>query len=212
MKAGLTGTVTASSYNDSYGNYVIIRDGDGYELRYAHLSSRSVAQGAAVTKGDEIGQAGSTGASTGSHLHVELLKDGERLNPIFGGNEYTSEAAQRLLEEADRYLGVPYVWGGYSPSGFDCSGFVSYCLTHSGVRNTGRLTAQGLYNICTPVPESEVQPGDLIFFTGTYDAGEPVTHVGIYVGSGQMIHCGHPVQYAPISAYGQSHLYGYGRW
>ena len=105
------------------------------------------------------------------------------------------------------------MWGGYSPSGFDCSGFVSYCLVHSGVRNTGRLTAQGLYNICTPVSQSEAQPGDLIFFTGTYDAGEPVTHIGIYVGNGQMIHCGHPVQYTSInSPYWQSHFYGFGRW
>ena len=131
----------------------------------------------------------------------------------FGGNEYTSEAAQRLLNEAARYLGTPYVWGGYSPSGFDCSGFVSYCLTNSGVRNTGRLTAQGLYDICTPVSQSEAQPGDLIFFTGTYDAGVPVTHIGIYVGNGQMIHCGHPVQYTSInSPYWQSHFYGFGRW
>jgi hypothetical protein len=158
----------------------VIKDSKGYELRYAHLSSRSVSAGASVTKGDEIGLVGNTGNSTGSHLHIELLKNGERLNPIFyletgegtgfGGNEYTSEAAQRLLEEAAKYLGTPYVWGGYSPSGFDCSGFVSYCLVHSGVRNTGRLTAQGLYNICTPVSQSEAQPGDLIFFTGTYDA------------------------------------------
>ena len=151
------------------------------------------------------------------------VEHGERLNPIFyletgegagfGGNEYTSEAAQRLLNEAARYLGTPYVWGGYSPSGFDCSGFVSYCLTHSGVRNTGRLTAQGLYDICTPVSQSEAQPGDLIFFTGTYDAGVPVTHIGIYVGNGQMIHCGHPVQYTSInSPYWQSHFYGFGRW
>ena len=131
----------------------------------------------------------------------------------FGSNEYTSEAAQRLLNEAARYLGTPYVWGGYSPSGFDCSGFVSYCLVHSGVRNTGRLTAQGLYNICTPVSQSDAQPGDLIFFTGTYDAGEPVTHIGIYVGNGQMIHGGHPVQYTSInSPYWQSHFYGFGRW
>ena len=152
VMAGLTGTVVTSAYNDSYGNYVVIKDSKGYELRYAHLSSRSVSAGSAVTKGDEIGLVGSTGNSTGSHLHIELLKNGERLNPIFyletgegsifGGNEYTSEAAQRLLEEAARYLGTPYVWGGYSPSGFDCSGFVSYCLTNSGVRNTGRLTAQ----------------------------------------------------------------------
>ena len=223
VMAGLSGTVTTSAYNDSYGNYVIIKDSKGYELRYAHLSSRSVSAGASVTKGDEIGLVGNTGNSTGSHLHIELLKNGERLNPIFyletgegsvfGSNEYTSEAAQRLLEEAAKYLGTPYVWGGYSPSGFDCSGFVSYCLVHSGVRNTGRLTAQGLYNICTPVSQSEAQPGDLIFFTGTYDAGEPVTHIGIYVGNGQMIHCGHPVQYTSInSPYWQSHFYGFGRW
>ena len=223
VMAGLTGTVTTSAYNDSYGNYVIIKDSKGYELRYAHLSSRSVSAGASVSKGDEIGLVGNTGNSTGSHLHIELLKNGERLNPIFyletgegssfGGNEYTSEAAQRLLEEAAKYLGTPYVWGGYSPSGFDCSGFVSYCLTNSGVRNTGRLTAQGLYDICTPVSQSEAQPGDLIFFTGTYDAGVPVTHIGIYVGNGQMIHCGHPVQYTSInSPYWQSHFYGFGRW
>lgn len=221
--AGLTGTVTTSAYNDSYGNYVVIKDNKGYELRYAHLKSRSVSSGDAITKGDVIGLAGNTGNSTGSHLHMELLKNGERMNPIFyletgegtifGGNEYTSEAAQRLLQEAARYLGTPYVWGGYSPSGFDCSGFVSYCLTNSGVRNTGRLTAQGLYDICTPVSESDVQPGDLIFFTGTYNAGVPVTHIGIYVGGGQMIHCGHPVQYTSIySSYWQSHFYGFGRW
>lgn len=223
VKAGLTGTVTTASYNDSYGNYVIIQDSRGYELRYAHLQSIRIANGTSVKQGDVIGLAGSTGNSTGSHLHIEVLKDGERLNPIFyietgegaviGGNEYTSEAAQRLLEEAARYLGTPYVWGGYSPSGFDCSGFVSYCLTNSGVRNTGRLTAQGLYDICTPVSESDVQPGDLVFFTGTYNAGVPVTHIGIYVGNGQMIHCGDPVQYASIySSYWQSHFYGFGRW
>lgn len=124
VMAGLTGTVTTSAYNDSYGNYVVIKDSKGYELRYAHLSSRSVSAGASVTKGDEIGLVGNTGNSTGSHLHIELLKNGERLNPIFyletgegtgfGGNEYTSEAAQRLLEEAAKYLGTPYVWGGYS--------------------------------------------------------------------------------------------------
>ncbi len=223
IKAGLTGTVTTAAYNESYGNYVIIQDSRGYELRYAHLQSIHVSNGSTVTKGDVIGLAGSTGNSTGSHLHVEVLKNGERLNPVFyletgegsvfGGNEYTSEAAQRLLEEAARYLGTPYVWGGYSPSGFDCSGFVSYCLTNSGVRNTGRLTAQGLYDMCTPVSESDVQPGDLIFFTGTYNAGVPVTHVGIYVGDGQMIHCGDPIQYTSIySSYWQSHFYGFGRW
>ena len=168
-----------------------------------------------------IGLVGNTGNSTGSHLHIELLKNGERLNPIFyleigegssfGGNEYTSEAAQRLLEEAAKYLGTPYVWGGYSPSGFDCSGFVSYCLTNSGVRNTGRLTAQGLYDICTPVSQSEAQPGDLIFFQGTYNTSG-ASHVGIYVGNNMMIHCGDPIHYSNIStSYWQQHFMCFGR-
>lgn len=221
--SGLTGTVTASSYNDSYGNYVIVKNIKGYEIRYAHLQSRSVSQGDSVHKGDTIGKVGNTGSSTGSHLHIELMHNGEKLNPIFyfetgeedppgmPGSAYATGSARALLEEADRHLGTPYVWGGYAPGGFDCSGFVSYCLTYSGARNTGRLTAQGLYNICTRV--TDPQPGDLIFFTGTYDAGEPVTHVGIYVGNGQMIHCGHPVQYASIySSYWQSHFYAFGRW
>ncbi len=73
---------------------------------------------------------------------------------------------------------MPYVWGGSSPeTSFDCSGFVSYVFTNSGVCNMGRLTAQGIYDICMPVSPEEARPGDIIFFTGTYDAGEPVTHV-----------------------------------
>lgn len=221
--SGATGTVSESSYNDSYGNYVIVKNIKGYEIRYAHLQSRSVSTGDTIRKGDTIGKVGSTGSSTGSHLHIELLHNGERLNPIFyfetgeeeppamAGSAYASGSARALIEEAERHLGTPYVWGGFAPGGFDCSGFVSYCLIHSGARNTGRLTAQGLYDICSRV--TDPQPGDLIFFTGTYDAGEPVTHVGIYVGNGQMIHCGHPVQYASIySSYWQSHFYAFGRW
>ena len=107
---------------------------------------------------------------------------------------------------------MAYVWGGSSPStGFDCSGFVSYVFTNSGVYNMGRLTAQGIYNICAPVSPSDAQPGDIIFFTGTYET-TGVSHVGIYVGNGQMIHCGDPIQYTSINtAYWQSHFYAFGR-
>lgn len=95
-----------------------------------------------------------------------------------------------LITEAEKYLGYPYVWGGSNPdTSFDCSGFVSYVLTNSGLVNTGRLGAQGLYNVCTPVSKANAQPGDLIFFVGTYDT-PGVSHVGIYVGDGVMIHCG----------------------
>ena len=101
---------------------------------------------------------------------------------------------------------------GSSPStSFDCSGFVSYVLTNSGLVNTGRLGAQGLYNVCTPVSKANAQPGDLIFFVGTYDT-PGVSHVGIYVGDGVMIHCGDPIQYTSInSSYWQQHFYAFGR-
>ena len=87
-----------------------------------------------------------------------------------------------MIAEADKYVGYPYVWGGSSPStSFDCSGFISWVINHSGW-NVGRLTAQGLYNICTPVTAEQAKPGDLVFFVGTYDT-PGVSHVGLYVGN-----------------------------
>lgn len=121
------------------------------------------------------------------------------------------EVFDAIIKEAEKYLGYPYVWGGSSPStSFDCSGFVSWVINHSGW-DVGRLGAQGLCNICTPVPSANVKPGDLVFFTGTYDT-PGVSHVGIYVGNNMMIHCGDPISYANLnSSYWQSHFYRYGR-
>ncbi len=119
-----------------------------------------------------------------------------------------------LMEEANKYVDYPYVWGGASPeTSFDCSGFVSYVFTNSGVYNTGRLGATGLYHLCTEVPMEEVRPGDLVFFQGTMgeDVGG-ITHVGIYVGDNKMIHCGSPIGYADLAeAYWRKHFFGYGR-
>ena len=122
------------------------------------------------------------------------------------------ETFAALITEAEKYVGYPYVWGGSSPStSFDCSGFVSWALTNSGVCNTGRLGAQGLYNISTPVSSTNAQPGDLIFFVGTYDT-PGVSHVGIYVGGGMMLHCGDPIQYSNINtSYWQEHFYAFAR-
>lgn len=122
------------------------------------------------------------------------------------------ETFAAFITEAEKYIGYPYVWGGSNPNtSFDCSGFVSWALTESGVCNTGRLGAQGLYNISTPVSSANARPGDLIFFTGTYDT-PGVSHVGIYVGGGKMLHCGDPIQYADINtSYWQSHFYAFGR-
>ena len=130
--------------------------------------------------------------------------------------EYLSdERFAALITEAEKYLGYPYVWGGSSTStSFDCSGFVSYVLTNSGLCNTGRLGAQGLYNISTRV--SDPQPGDLVFFVGTYDTAG-ISHVGFYVGLDEagnpmFLHCGDPIQYARLNtSYWQQHFYAYGR-
>ena len=118
-----------------------------------------------------------------------------------------------LIHEAEKYLGYPYVWGGSSPStSFDCSGFVCWVLNQSGVYSINRTTAQGIFNQCAIIPPSEARPGDIIFFTGTYASSGAVSHVGIYVGNGMMIHCGNPIQYASVnSTYWTNHFYAYGR-
>lgn len=125
----------------------------------------------------------------------------------------SDERFAAMIGEAEKYLGYPYVWGGSSPStSFDCSGFVCWVINQSGAGSIGRTTAQGIFNYTTPIAPSEAKPGDIIYFTGTYDSGSAVSHVGIYVGNGMMIHCGNPIQYASVnSPYWQQHFYSYGR-
>ena len=149
----------------------------------------------------------------------DLFEDSEYIGR-YGTDSYTNyevpadaladETFAAMLEEAEKYLGYPYVWGGSSPETFfDCSGFVCWVVNHSGW-NVGRTTAQGLYDLCTPV--SNPRPGDLVFFQGTYKTSDTVTHVGIYVGNGWMIHCGDPISYVEISgSYYASHFHSYGR-
>ena len=119
-----------------------------------------------------------------------------------------------ILNEAEKYLGMPYVWGGKNPNtSFDCSGFVSWVINHSGW-SVGSLGVMGLEDICTPVSKANARPGDLVFFINTYDAPYPdrPTHVGSYVGGNMMIHCGDPISYANLnSTYWQNHFYCYGR-
>lgn len=116
-----------------------------------------------------------------------------------------------MLREAEKYLGYPYVWGGSNPTtSFDCSGFVSWVINHSGW-SVGRQTANGLLALCTPVSSSNAKPGDLIFFQGTYNTSG-ASHVGIYVGNGMMIHCGSPISYASVNTpYWQQHFYTFAR-
>lgn len=118
-----------------------------------------------------------------------------------------------LMAEAKKYIGYPYVWGGSSPeTSFDCSGFVCWVFRASGVYDTGRHGATGLFHLCSEVSTEDAQPGDLVFFQGTMGAVEGITHVGIYVGNHWMIHCGDPIGFADLSASKwQRRLYAYGR-
>ncbi len=138
---------------------------------------------------------------------------GEYTDYDIPGEALTDERFAKMIREAEKYLGYPYVWGGSSPStSFDCSGFVSWVINNCGNGwSVGRLTANGLMNNCDIIPKSEAKPGDLIFFQGTYDTAG-ASHVGIYVGEGMMIHCGNPISYASIEvSYWQEHFYCFGR-
>ena len=240
--AGHDGTVTLAGEAGGYGLCVAI-EGEAYEghtltTKYGHCSQILVTKGQTVKAGDVIAKVGSTGNSTGPHLHLEVLVDGQYMNPLYfadtgdtsgsslpaagaGSGNYlyydvppealADEQFAAMLEEAEKYLGYPYVWGGASPStSFDCSGYVSWVVNHTGW-NFGRLTADGLLGVCTPVTSANAKPGDLIFFQGTYNTSG-ASHVGIYVGGGMMIHCGNPISYANINtSYWQSHFYTFGR-
>ena len=241
--AGHDGTVTLAGNAGGYGLCVAI-EGEAYEghtltTKYGHCSQILVSVGQEVKAGDVIAKVGSTGNSTGPHLHLEVLVDGQYLNPLYfadtgdtsstglpnigagGGGSYfdydippealADEQFAAMIAEAEKYLGYPYVWGGANPStSFDCSGFVSWVVNHTGW-NFGRLTADGLLGVCTPVSSANARPGDLIFFQGTYNTSG-ASHVGIYVGNGMMIHCGDPISYANINtSYWQSHFYTFGR-
>lgn len=128
------------------------------------------------------------------------------------GEALTDATFRRLITEAEKYLGYPYVWGGSNPStSFDCSGFVCWVFSNSGVYPLSRTTAQGIYNQCARVSPQDAKPGDIIFFKGTYNTSE-VSHVGIYVGNGMMIHAGNPIKYASVNTnYWTQHFFAYGR-
>ena len=166
--------------------------------------------------GSVLGRAVTAENQTNAQRIYTLARYGQVLpggNGLLPGEAMGDGSFTALMAEATRYIGWPYVWGGSSPAtSFDCSGYICWVYTQSGTYSLPRTSAQGIFDQCAVVPREEAKPGDLIFFTGTYASGSPVSHVGIYVGGNQMLHCGSPIGYANIdSAYWSSHFYAIGR-
>ena len=147
---------------------------------------------------------------SGSGDFSEIIDNPDFSNP---GLEFNEESVKRIVHEAEKHIGKRYVFGANGPNNFDCSSFVCWTYTHSGIKNMPRTTAWGIYkDYCNPVPPNEAKAGDIIFFKGTYNSGSPISHVGIYVGNGYMIHAGNPIQYTRIDTpYWREHFYGFGR-
>ena len=136
-------------------------------------------------------------------------------NPDFSnpGIAFDDSTVKALFNEAEKHIGKKYVFGANGPNNFDCSSFVCWSFTHSGVKNMPRTTAWGIYkDYCSPVSPSEAKAGDIIFFKNTYNSGSPISHVGIYAGNGMMIHAGNPIRFVSINtAYWKEHFYAFGR-
>ncbi len=207
--AGFSGTVS-----DVSGQKIIIVS-NNKKLVYDKCASVSVRIGQAVNKGDYIAKVGRS-----NNIALEYFVNNISLVPnLYLNSENTfikgaisTESSNRILEEAQKYLGMRYVWGGKTPeTGFDCSGFVSWCFTASGVKNV-QASAQGLYEMSDKIMEDELSPGDLVFFTGTDDRDIKISHVEIYVGNGMCIGAGDPINYHSLSnSWYRQHLYSYGR-
>ena len=210
-----TGETTDESYEEEYEYYILnvtlLNRGVDYVARNSGLTEDQL-QRYEVTlecrgNRDDLfaGIAFATPDGAGS--------SGEYQDYDIPGEALTDEKFRKMITEAEKYLGYPYVWGGSSPStSFDCSGFVSWVINHCGNGwNVGRQTANGLMGKCDIIPKSEAKPGDLIFFQKTYNTSG-ASHVGIYVGNGMMIHCGNPISYASIETnYWRQHYYCMGR-
>lgn len=179
---------------------------DAYNLTYGNrpelFGAGSPTYSGGTTGSIGSGSSGGTGGSSGGGFRYDIPEEA-----------LSDEKFARMIAEAEKYLGMPYVWGGSSPStSFDCSGFVCWVINNCGNGwNVGRTTANGLRGKCSYVSPANAQPGDLIFFEKTYNT-VGASHVGIYVGNGMMIHCGDPISYTSInSTYWQNHFLGFGR-
>jgi murein DD-endopeptidase MepM/ murein hydrolase activator NlpD len=227
IRSGQDGTVMFADYSGDYGNVIVIEDDEGLVSKYAHCGSLLVGVGQSVKTGDVIATVG--GAE--SHLHLEIMKNGIYVNPLFfadvgslsftpsygySGEPMGDGAYAALIAEAELHLGVPYVFGASGPDAFDCGGMICYVYRAAGVYDFGRIGAAAIYNACNPVSAEDARPGDVVTYHSTYSTPNPITHIGIFAGfiNGRpvMLHSGSPLQYTYIDTpYWQEHFFGFAR-
>lgn len=202
----INAVIQSYNYGGGYLNYVV-GNGKKHSFNLAESFSREKSGGVKVTYSNPIAIARNGGwrYNYGNMFYVELVNQYLTVTEILG------EFAQKVMNEALKYQGWPYVFGGYNPNhSFDCSGLVQWCYGKAGI-SLPRI-AQDQYDVTQHFPLSQAKAGDLVFFHSTYPAGTYVTHVGIYVGDNRMYHAGDPIGYTNILGSDlEKHLIGAGR-
>ena len=202
----LNSVIQSYNYGGGFLDYVAGR-GKKYTFELAESFARDKSGGKKVTYTNPVAveKNGGWRYSYGNMFYVLLVSQ------YLTVAQFDDETVQAIMEEALKYEGWTYVYGGDSPStSFDCSGLVQWCYGKAGIALP--RTAQEQYNVTQHIPLSEANAGDLVFFHSTYNAGTYITHVGLYVGNNRMYHAGNPIGYADLTgSYWQQHLAGAGR-
>lgn len=208
LEADDQSVIQAYNYGGGFLNYVA-KHGKNYSFELAESFSKEQAHGekAIYTHPVAINKNGGWRYNYGNMFYVELVN--QYLST--SSEKFSDKTVQAIMDEALKYEGYPYVFGGYNPTtSFDCSGLTQWAFQKAGI-SLPRV-AQDQYDVMEHLPLSEAEPGDLVFFHSTYDAGTYVTHVGIYVGDNKMYHAGNPIGYTDLTSdYWQAHLIGVGR-
>lgn len=194
-EAGVDIDTILQSYNFGGGYISFVRD--HYGGKHSEAAARAFSSKMAAKMG---------WSSYGDVKYVEHV----RSHMHMGSSENAVENYDTMYRMMKEYEGVPYVFGGTSKSGIDCSAMSQKLYQSIGI-SIPRI-AQEQYNAVSHISESEARPGDLVFFTGTYNAGSYITHVGVYTGNGQFFHAGGShCQFSSLSGYYREHFVGFGR-
>lgn len=198
--------VQSYNYGGSFIDYVA-ENGQQYTFELAQDFAKEKSGGEQVDYSNELACQinGGWRYKYGNMFYVLLV------NQYLFVREFDDLTVQMIMNEALLYEGTAYVWGGSTPeTGFDCSGLTQWCFSVAGIELP--RTAQEQYDATQHIPLSDAKPGDLVFFQGTYDTDNYITHVGIYVGDNYMYHAGSAVGYEDLTTeYWQGHIVSAGR-